>query len=236
MARPSEAVAAGTVLLRCERDRSIALDPGRTALACIDFQADFILPEGLAGSRGASVEPLIAAVPNAQRALVAARGLGLFVFHTREVYAPDLSDLNEYRRAHDSIVGVMGPLGRFLIQGERGSEIIEPMRPRPGEPVIDKAAFSAFYGTSLDATLRGRGIETILFSGVTTQCCVASTLRNAVDLGYNCVLLQDSSAAYDPADHEATVRVMYSEHDTFGWVSDSRRLAAAAHAALGGAS
>jgi nicotinamidase-related amidase len=101
------------------------------------------------------------------------------------------------------------------------------MRPVAREPVIDKAGFSAFHQTTLDTMLRERGIDTLLFTGYTTQCCVASTLRHAVDLGYACVLLQDACAAYDPADHEATVRVMYSEGDNFGWVSDSQRLATA---------
>ena len=89
--------------------------------------------------------------------------------------------------------------------------------------MIDKAGFSAFHRTSLDSILRERGIDTLLLTGVTTQCCVASTLRSAVDLGYYCVLLQDACAAYDPADHEATLRVIYSEDHTFGWVSDSLR-------------
>ena len=211
-------------ILKCERERSGAFDPRRTALACIDFQEDFTSADGMAASRGAAVEHLNHAIPAAQRALKAARGAGIFVFHTREVYSPDLSDLNAYRRRYDTVIGKPGPLGRFLIRGERGSEIIDAMRPARDEPVIDKAGFSAFHQTTLDTILRVRGIDTLLLSGVTTQCCVASTLRSAVDLGYSCVLLQDACAAYDPADHEATVRVIYSESDTLGWVSDSRRL------------
>lgn len=212
------------MLLDCERGRSIALDAGKTALACIDFQKDFMAADGMAATRGAAVERLNAALPGAQRALMAARRAGIFVFHTREIYAADLSDLNLYRTRYDSAVGAPGPLGRFLIRGERGSELLESMQPLPEEPVIDKAGFSAFHQTTLDAILRARGIETLLLTGVTTQCCVASTLRSAVDLGYGCVLLSDACAAYDPADHEATLRVMYSESDTLGWVSDSRRL------------
>lgn len=210
-------------ILDCERGRSIALEAGKTALACIDFQKDFLAPDGMAAARGAAVEHLGRAVPAAERVLAAARKAGVFVFHTREVYAPDLSDLNLYRRRYDSSVGAAGPLGRFLIRGERGSELVDSMRPLPDEPVIDKAGFSSFHQTTLDAILRKRGIEMLLITGVTTQCCVASTIRSAVDLGYGCVLLSDACAAYDPADHEATLRVMYSESDTLGWVSDSRR-------------
>ncbi|MBL8269275.1 cysteine hydrolase family protein [Steroidobacter sp.] len=212
-----------SLILNCERGRSITLEPRKTALACIDFQKDFVAADGMAASRGASMESVNEAIPAAQRVLMTARNAGIFVFHTREVYAPDLSDLNAYRKRNDSAVGAAGPLGRFMIQGERGSDIVASMQPAPGEPVIDKAGFSAFHQTSLDTILRTRGIEVLLLTGVTTQCCVASTLRAAVDIGYSCVLLKDACAAYDPADHEATVRVIYSENDTFGWVSDSRR-------------
>ena len=212
------------VLLSCEHGRVFELDPTTTALGCIDFQSDFVLPEGMCGSRGMPVQNLASAIPAAQQALQAARRAGLFVFHTREAYAPDLSDLNPYRRRFDSVVGSPGPLGRFLVRGERGTEIIEPLRPRADEPVIDKAGFSAFHNTSLDTVLRVRGIETLLLMGFTTQCCVSSTFRSAVDYGYCCVLLQDACAAFDPEDHAATVRVTYSENHNFGWVSDSRRL------------
>lgn len=219
------------IKLSCERGRSIELDTARTALGCIDFQADFVLPEGRAGALGAPIEALLAALPNARRALAAAREAGLLVFFTRECYAPDLSDLNAFRRRYDLAIGSSGPLGRFLIKGERGTEIIPDLRPTDREPVIDKAGFSAFHQTTLDTVLRVRGIDTLLLMGYTTQCCVASTLRHAVDLGYACVLLEDACAAYDPADHEATVRVMYGEGDNFGWVSDSSRLADALRSA-----
>jgi len=215
------------ITLSCERGRSIDLDPARTALACIDFQVDFVLPEGRAARAGTDVGPLAAALLAAQRALAAARDAGLFVFFTRECYAPDLSDLNQFRRRYDTAIGSPGPLGRFLIKGEAGTEIIPALRPVVREPVIDKAGFSAFHQTRLDTVLRVRGIDTLLLAGLTTQCCVASTLRSAVDHGYACVLLQDACAAYDPADHEATLRVIYSENHNFGWVSDSLRLAEA---------
>ena len=218
------------IKLSCERGRLIELDTARTALACIDFQTDFVAPEGRAGALGLPIESLVAAIPAAQRALFAAREAGMLVFFTRECYAPDLSDLNQFRRQNDLAIGSLGPLGRFLVKGEKGTEIIPDMRPADGEPVIDKAGFSAFHQTTLDTVLRVRGIDTLLLTGYTTQCCVASTLRHAVDLGYACVLLKDACAAYDPADHEASVRVMYSEGDNFGWVSDSERLATALHA------
>ncbi len=213
-----------SIVLACERGRSIELDAARTALACIDFQADFVAPDGRAASRGLPVQHLAAVLPAAARALAAARDAGLFVFHTREAYAPDLSDLNAFRRRYDKAIGSAGPLGRFLVRGEAGTRIVDAMAPRPGEPVIDKAGFNAFHHTALDTVLRACGIDTLLLAGLTTQCCVASTHRGAVDHGYACVLLQDCAAAYDPADHDASVRVIYSENHNFGWVSDSVRL------------
>lgn len=212
--------------LKCERERTFALNPAKTALVCIDFQRDFVARDGMAAASGDPVEPLLEALSAARVALDVARQLGVFVVHTREGYAPDLSDLNSNRKQSGSIVGAAGPLGRFLIRGEPGSDIVAEMQPLTGEAVIDKAGFSSFHRTRLDSMLRERGIETLLLTGVTTQCCVASTLRSAVDLGYCCVLLQDACAAYDPADHEATLRVIYSESNTFGWVSDTARLKA----------
>jgi nicotinamidase-related amidase len=210
--------------LACERGRSIQIDPRKTALACIDFQADFINVDGMNASRGLAVEYLAQALVPARRVLDAARAAGVFVFHTREAYAADLSDLNLFRRQYDTIIGQPGPLGRFLIRGENGTRIVETMQPINGEPVIDKAAFSAFHQTTLDTILRVRGIETLLLMGITAQCCVASTLRSAVDHGYSCVLLEDATAAFELADVEATVRIIFSENDNFGWVSDSERV------------
>lgn len=216
-----------TIVLDCERDRRIAFDPKKTALACIDFQSDFVDPLGMSASRGLPIQELSAALPHAARALAAARDAGLFVFHTREAYAPDLSDLNAFRRRYDTVIGSEGPQGRFLVRGARGTEIVAEVAPRAGEPVVDKAGFNAFHQTALDTILRTRGIETLLLMGLTTQCCVSSTMRGAVELGYACVVLQDCTAAYDPADHEASIRVIYSENHNFGWVSDSTRLVAA---------
>lgn len=220
-----------SISLSCERGRSIELDPARTALACIDFQVDFVLPEGRAGALGLRTTELLGALPAAGRSLSAGREAGFFIVHTRECYAPDLSDLNPFRHKHDKAIGSPGPLGRFLVRGEAGTEIVPALRPAAREPVIDKAGFSAFHQTALDAMLRARGIETLLLMGFTTQCCVASTLRAAVDLGYACVLLQDACAAYDREDHEATLRVVYGEGDNFGWVSDSLRLVDSVRAA-----
>jgi nicotinamidase-related amidase len=213
----------------CEYGLQYEFEPARTALLSIDFQRDFLETGGMCAARGLPVGNLARILPRSARILASARQLGLMIIHTRECYAPDLSDMNAYRRHRDTIIGQQGPLGRFLIRGEPGTEIVTTMAPLPGEPVFDKASFDSFYGTRLDATLRERGITHLILMGITTQCCIASTLRGAVDHGYFNLLLADCCAAYDPAHHEATVSVIYSENHTFGWVSDAARW----HAATG---
>lgn len=211
----------------CDHDRSVTVAPARTALLCIDFQGDFVRSDGMAAHRGLQWQRLASRLPVARSVLDASRRAGLTVVHTRECYRADLSDLNPFRRAHDTLVGAEGPLGRFLICGEPGTEIVDVMSPAGDEPVIDKPAFNAFFGTPLEAILRARSVDTLLLMGFTTQCCVASTLRGAVDIGYRCILVADCCAAYEAADHDATVRVMHSENDNFGWVSDAGRVRAA---------
>jgi nicotinamidase-related amidase len=167
------------------------------------------------------------ALDPARATLAAARTTGMHVVHTREGYAADLSDLNPFRRISDPFIGGVGPNGRFLIRGELGNQIVPEMAPLAGELVLDKAGFSAFFRTGLSETLGRNSITHLILMGVTTQCCVASTLRNAVDEGYFCLLLEDCCAAFDPADHDASIRVIYAENNNFGWVSDSARFAAA---------
>jgi nicotinamidase-related amidase len=180
------------------------------------------------GSRGAPAVALSERViPPAKRVLEAARRARMRIVHFRECYAPDLHDLNPYRRLRDTIVGERGPLGRFLISDADGSRIVDELSPLPGEPVIDKAGFSGFHRTRLDELLRANGITHVVLMGITTQCCVSSTVRGAVDYGYVPLVLEDCCGAYDPADHAASIRVIYSENHNFGWVSDSARFVAA---------
>lgn len=213
--------------VNCEGGLTYRFDPARTALLSIDFQRDFLDPQGMAAARGLPVANLMPILPRARTILLTGRRLGLPVIHMRECYAPDLADLNPYRRYRDTIIGQPGPLGRFLIRGEPGTEIVGPMQPLPGEPVIDKPCFNGFHQTGLDEMLRARAITHLVIMGITTQCCIASTLRSAVDYGYFNLLLRDCCAAFDPADHEASLRVIYSENHTFGWVSDTARFLAA---------
>jgi nicotinamidase-related amidase len=207
----------------CEQDQSYEFTPERTTLLCIDYQRDFLTKEGLCAERGLPIERLNRTLAPASKVLKAAREAGIAVIHTRECYAPDLSNLNAFRRERDTIIGAPGPLGRFLIRGEQGTIIVDEMAPRPSEPLIDKPGFSAFYGTELDALLKKAGISHMVIIGVTTQVCVASTLRATVDHGYFPLLLADCCAAWDDRDHDATIRVIFQENHQFGWVSDSER-------------
>jgi nicotinamidase-related amidase len=219
-ARPMNVVA-------CDHGQSFAFDRDVTALLCVDYQTDFLSAEGFCAARGLPVERLRHVIRPARAVQRATRDAGIALLHMRECYAPDLGDLNAYRRARDSIIGARGPLGRFLINGEPGTRIVPELAPLDGEAVIDKAGFSGFYRTPLDAMLREKGVTHLIIMGITTQVCVASTLRAAVDHGYHPLLLADCCAAYEQQHHDSTIEVVFSENHQFGWVSDSRRYLAA---------
>jgi nicotinamidase-related amidase len=207
----------------CEQNQFYAFDPAHTALVCIDYQMDFLSDQGLCAERGLPVGALQRVIAPSARVLTCARAAGIRIVHTRECYAPDLSDLNPFRKGRDTIIGAPGPLGRFLIRGEPGTLNIEQMAPLADETVIDKAGFSAFFRTPLESILQRNAVTHLVLMGVTTQCCVSSTLRATVDHGYFPLVLQDCCAAWDPSDHEASLRVIYPENHQFGWVSDSTR-------------
>ncbi len=210
----------------CRAERSYRFDPAKTALMVNDMQRDFLAPGGLCDSEGEDIARLTPIVPRIQGVLAAARRLGFRVIHTREGFAPDLSDLPPLRRARGG-VGQPGPLGRFLIRGEAGHDFIEELTPLPGEQVVDKPGFGAFYRTALEADLQEAGVSHLILSGVTTQCCVHSTLREAVDRGFYCLVLEDCCAAFDPALHEAALAIMQGEDHLFGWIAAARDLLAA---------
>lgn len=213
--------------IACDRDQTYSFDAARAALLCIDYERDFLANDGMCAARGLPVEGLQSVIAPARQVLHAARLRGMTVIHMREAYAPDRSDLNAFRKARDTIVGAQGPLGRFLISGEPGTQIIAELAPQEGELAFDKAGFSGFYRTPLQGMLQARGITHLVMMGITTQCCVASTLRAAVDHGYFPLLLADCCAAYEKSHHDATVEAIFSENHQFGWVSDSRRFVAA---------
>ncbi len=212
-----------TISVPCWQGLSYGFEPARAAFLAIDMQRDFLAEGGMCAQAGEDIAALRATVPIVTGLLEAARRARLTVIHTREGYAPDLSDMHEMKRARGS-AGQAGPLGRFLIRGESGHDFVDECRPLDGETVIDKPGFSAFYKTGLEDLLRAQGISHLVIAGVTAQCCVLSTIRAAVDRGFYCLLLADACAALDPRLHRATLDIIQGEDHLFGWIADSAEL------------
>ena len=207
--------------------RSFSFPPEKTALLLIDMQRDFIDNVDANGESG----PVQAIVPALRGLLDASRDAGLTIAHTREGHVPDLSDLHDAKRERSrdagAEIGAEGAMGRYLVRGEYGHDFIDDLRPLPGEWVIDKPGFGAFYATDLELRLQARGITHLIIGGVTTQCCVQSTLREAVDRGYRCLTLADGCATFDMALHDATMAIIQSEGNLFGWIATCTDVAAA---------
>ncbi len=219
------------ISISCAHGRSFDFVPQRTALIVIDMQRDFLAPEGASGVSGFDLTPLRAIIPRVQNVLSAARQSGLRVCHTREGHRSDLADLPEATRRRSleagAEIGAAGPLGRFLVRGEFGHDFIDELQPVAGEAVIDKPAYGAFHATDLEHILRSQGVTHLMLAGVTTQCCVHSTLREAVDRGFSCLTLEDCCASFVPSLHEATLQIIASEAHLFGWIANSESLLAA---------
>jgi nicotinamidase-related amidase len=199
-------------------------DPKKTALVMIDFQRDFVYPGGFGESLGNDTSLLLDALPAAKRVLEACREAGIFVIHTREGHRPDLSDLPpaKYRRGNPSLhIGDQGPMGRLLVRGSLGHDIVEEVYPIEGEPVVDKPGKGAFYATDMDAILKMKGIEKLIFCGVTTEVCVQTTVREANDRGYDACVLSDAVASYFPEFQRVALEMIKAQGGIFGWVSDS---------------
>jgi nicotinamidase-related amidase len=213
------------IAVTSRHQRSFEFDPRQTALLVIDMQRDFLAPDGASGISGFALEPLRAIIPRVQAVLSAARTSGLHIYHTREGHRPDLSDLSEAKRLRSldagAEIGAEGPLGRFMIRGEYGHDFIDELQPLAGEVVIDKASYGAFHATDLENDLRQKGISHLIIAGVTTQCCVQSTLREAVDRGFFCLMLEDCCASFEPELHAATLQMIASEGHLFGWIATS---------------
>lgn len=207
------------------------IDQARTALIVIDMQRDFLLPQGYAAHAGLDIEPLRAVIAPIGRLLQAARGARLTIVHTREGHLPDLSDCPPYKlersRKAGAEIGGRGPLGRLLVRGEYGHDFIDELRPLPGEIVIDKPGYSAFEHTALAAALTTRGVDTLLICGITTEVCVSSTLRAAIDRGYRCHTITDACASSDRDLHAAALRMIAVEGGIFGTASDVAAVCAA---------
>lgn len=210
----------------------------RTALVLIDFQRDFMEPGGFGETLGNDVSLLQAIVPATQNVLAAWRDAGGLVVHTRESHDADLSDCPPAKRERGQPalrIGDAGPMGRILVRGEPGNQIIEALAPLPGELVIDKPGKGAFYATGLHEMLLARGITHLLFTGVTTEVCVQSSLREANDRGYDCLLLEDCTESYFPAFKAATLAMVHAQGGIVGWAAPSAALLAAMKAGLNAA-
>ncbi|MEM7523343.1 MAG: isochorismatase family cysteine hydrolase [Pseudomonadota bacterium] len=197
-------------------------DPARTALLVIDMQRDFIEPGGFGAALGNDVSPLGAIVPTVRRLLDAARAAGLMIVHTRECHAPDLSDCPPAKRdrgAPSLRIGDEGPMGRILIAGEPGAEIVPELRPLGDEIVLDKPGKGAFYGTPLGETLANGDVTHLILAGVTTEVCVQSTMREANDRGYDGLLAEDATESYFPAFKAATLEMIRAQGGIVGWTA-----------------
>jgi nicotinamidase-related amidase len=208
---------------------NLDFNPKTTALVIIDMQRDFVLPGGFGEKLGNDTSLLLAAVDPTLKVLTRARDTGMLIIHTREGHRPDLSDCPPAKltRGGQTFIGTKGPMGRILVRGEQGHDIIQQLYPIAGEPVIDKPGKGSFHATDLHQILLDRGIKTLVVCGVTLEVCVHTTVREANDRGYECVVLADCVASYFPEFQRVGLEMIKAQGGIFGWVSNSDSFVAA---------
>lgn len=199
-------------------------DLARTALIVIDMQRDFLEPGGFGELLGNDVGQLARTISPTRRLLEAARAAQLLIVHTREGHRPDLRDCPPTKRARGRLttgIGDEGPNGRILVRGQRGHAIIDELAPAPGEVVVDKPGKGAFYATGLQELLHDHGVTSLLVAGVTTEVCVHTTVREANDRAFECLVLEDCVGSYSPELHDAGMAMICAQGGIFGWVGSS---------------
>jgi nicotinamidase-related amidase len=204
-----------------------AFDPATTALVVIDMQRDFLEPGGFGELLGNDVSLLAAAVEPLKAVLAVVRETGMTVVHTREGHRPDLTDCPPSKRARGGLetgIGDLGPKGRILVRGEHGHDIVDELAPAPGEVVLDKPGKGSFYATDLELMLRNLGVKSLIVTGVTTEVCVHTTVREANDRGFECLVLADCCGSYFPEFHAVALRMIAAQGGIFGWVGESADL------------
>lgn len=216
--------------IACALPFPFRFDPATTALVVIDMQHDFVSPGGFGAALGNDVMPLQAIVPTVARLIGVARGAGMQVVHTRECHRPDLSDCPpaKLNRGEPRLrIGDAGPMGRILIAGAAGAEIVPELAPAPGETVIDKPGKGAFHATRLSAELARMGTRSLIFAGVTTEVCVQTTMREANDRGFDCLLAEDATESYFPEFKAATLAMVRAQGAIVGWTATVDQIAGA---------
>ena len=206
------------------------LDRARASLVIIDMQRDFLEPGGFGAALGNDVSLLRRTISPIRSLLERARAAGLTIIHTREGHRPDLADLPPAKKVRGKLaagIGDPGPMGRILVRGEPGHDIIPELYPLPGEPVVDKPGKGAFHATDLDTMLKNRGIAQLIVCGVTTEVCVNTTVREANDRGYDCLVVADCVGSYFPEFQEMGLRMIKAQGGIFGWVASSEAVMAA---------
>ncbi|MBL0092397.1 MAG: cysteine hydrolase [Piscinibacter sp.] len=204
------------------RPYDFPFDPAHTAVVMIDMQRDFLEPGGFGAMLGNDVSLLRPIVPACVRLLALARAKGMAVIHTQEAHDAQLADCPPSKRARGALscgIGDPGPLGRVLVAGEPGAGFVPELLPQPGDIVLRKPGKGAFHATALDAILHAQGITHLLIGGVTTEVCVQSTMREANDRGYECLLVTDCAASYFPQFHAAVVEMVVAQGGIVGWAA-----------------
>jgi nicotinamidase-related amidase len=209
------------------RPYDYTFDKARVALVIIDMQRDFVEPGGFGAALGNDVSLLTPIIPTVAKLLEKFRKLGLTVIHTKECHKPDLSDCPPAKRARGRgrlKIGDMGPMGRILVSGEPGNDFVAALKPLPGELVIAKPGKGSFYATNLDVELKKKGISHLLFTGVTTEVCVQTSMREANDRGYECLLVEDGTESYFPEFKKATLEMIRAQGGIVGWTATTEQV------------